>query len=181
MHATEPDVSVTTTSVRRPVSLHRSAGSSRPSRGEGHSGGARSGAQDAGGLGGDTHEARDRRLAHARDGCRGDGGGAFLPPQTGDRHTVYDVEHGGRSSLPGRKVRGEGDPPADDPAVNEAYEGSDTTHDFYKDVYGRESVDGNGMELVSSVHYGSASTTRSGTAVRWCTETEADGSSSRAA
>lgn len=78
----------------------------------------------------------------------------FMAPKTGERHTVYDVEHGGRSSLPGRKVRGEGDPPSSDTAVNEAYEGSDTTHDFYRDVYGRDSIDGKGMELVSSVHYG---------------------------
>jgi Zn-dependent metalloprotease len=46
-----------------------------------------------------------------------------------------------------------GDPPSSDEAVNQAYEGSDKTHDFYRDVYGRDSIDGNGMELVSSVHY----------------------------
>jgi Zn-dependent metalloprotease len=77
----------------------------------------------------------------------------FLPPPTGDRHTVYDVQHGSRSSLPGVKARTVGDPPSSDEAVNQAYDGSDKTHDFYRDVYGRESIDGNGMELVSSVHY----------------------------
>ena len=77
----------------------------------------------------------------------------FMAPPTGERHTVYDVEHGSRSSLPGSKARGVGDPPSSDEAVNQAYEGSDKTHDFYRDVYGRDSIDGNGMELVSSVHY----------------------------
>jgi Zn-dependent metalloprotease len=78
----------------------------------------------------------------------------FLAPQTGDHHTVYDVEHGGRSSLPGKKVRSDGDQPSADASVNEAYDGSNATYDFYKEAYGRNSVDGEGMELVSSVHYG---------------------------
>jgi Zn-dependent metalloprotease len=79
---------------------------------------------------------------------------AFIAPPPGERRTVYDVEHGGRSALPGRKVRGEGDPPSNDSAANEAYDGADLTYDFYKEIYGRNSVDGGGMELISSVHYG---------------------------
>lgn len=51
-------------------------------------------------------------------------------------------------------MRGHGDPDADDPAVNEAYEGTAKTYGFYKEVFGRDSIDGDGMELVSSVHYG---------------------------
>ena len=78
----------------------------------------------------------------------------FLAPQTGAHNTVYDVQHGGRSSLPGHKVRADGDPPASDDAVNEAFDGAQATYDFYKGVFGRDSVDGQGMELVSSVHYG---------------------------
>jgi Zn-dependent metalloprotease len=78
---------------------------------------------------------------------------AFIAPP-GERRTVYDLEHGGTFDLPGRKMRGEGDPPSRDEAVNEAYEGSDKTYDFYKDVFDRDSMDGRGMELVSSVHYG---------------------------
>jgi Zn-dependent metalloprotease len=72
-------------------------------------------------------------------------------PSVGKRRTVYDAEHGG--DLPGRKVRSEGDPPVADEAVNEAYDGSGTTYDFYLDVFDRNSLDGEGMELVSSVHY----------------------------
>lgn len=70
----------------------------------------------------------------------------------GKQRNVHDLEHG--SSLPGKNVRGEGDPPSSDPAVNEAYEGSGTTYDFYYDVFDRNSIDDQGMELVSSVHYG---------------------------
>ena len=70
------------------------------------------------------------------------------------RRTVYDVEHGGDSDLPGRKVRGEGDRAVSDTAVNQAYDGAGLTYRFYREVYDRDSVDGRGMELVSSVHYG---------------------------
>jgi Zn-dependent metalloprotease len=79
---------------------------------------------------------------------------AFMAPPAGERRTVYDVEHQGRSALPGRKVRGEGDPPSDDEAVNEAYDGADKVYDFYREVFDRDSIDGSGLELVSSVHYG---------------------------
>ena len=75
-------------------------------------------------------------------------------PPNGMRRSVHDVEHGGRSALPGKKVRGEGDPDSADDAVNEAYVGSGQTYDFYKEVCGRNSIDDQGMELVSSVHYG---------------------------
>jgi Zn-dependent metalloprotease len=76
------------------------------------------------------------------------------PPAVGDvRQTVYDLENGGRSQLPGQRVRGAGDPEADDKAVNDVYDATDTTYDFYKTIYGRDSVDDRGMELISSVHY----------------------------
>jgi len=75
-------------------------------------------------------------------------------PPEGERRSVYDMQHRGASSLPGVKVRGEGDPESDDVAVNEAYYGADTTYEFYKDVMKRDSIDGRSMELISSVHYG---------------------------
>ncbi|HET7488884.1 MAG TPA: M4 family metallopeptidase [Acidimicrobiales bacterium] len=79
--------------------------------------------------------------------------GSLFKPK-GERRTVYDMENGGGGSLPGVKVRGEGDPPSKDTSVNEAYDGADATYDFYKDILDRDSLDGNGMELISSVHYG---------------------------
>jgi Zn-dependent metalloprotease len=80
---------------------------------------------------------------------------AFGPPASGERLSVYDVGHGGRSALPGTLVRKLGDPEVADTGVNQAYAGADTTYGFYKQVYDRDSVDGRGLELVSSVHYGS--------------------------
>jgi Zn-dependent metalloprotease len=68
------------------------------------------------------------------------------------RRTIYDARNGSR--LPGRMVRGEGDPRSDDRAVNEAYDGSGATYDLYFTVFGRNSIDERGMRLDSTVHYG---------------------------
>ena len=68
------------------------------------------------------------------------------------RRTVYDAKSG--QSLPGVLIRGEGDPPSvDDVAVNEAYEASGATYDLFSDIYGRNSLDDNGLRLDSTVHY----------------------------
>ncbi|MCI0551674.1 MAG: M4 family metallopeptidase, partial [Anaerolineae bacterium] len=55
--------------------------------------------------------------------------------------------------LPGTVARKEGDPATADVAVNEAYDGSGITYDLYSDIYKRNSIDGNGMRLDSTVHY----------------------------
>ncbi len=71
---------------------------------------------------------------------------------SGKNRIIYDAKFG--TSLPGIAVRREGDPPSADAAVNEAYDGSGITYDLYKDIYGRDSIDGRGMRLDSTVHYG---------------------------
>jgi Zn-dependent metalloprotease len=76
-----------------------------------------------------------------------------LAPPAGERRTVYDAQHS-QSDLPGVRERGEGDPASSDDAVNQAYDGSDTTYRFYHEVFNRDSLDGKGLEMVSSVHYG---------------------------
>jgi Zn-dependent metalloprotease len=65
--------------------------------------------------------------------------------------TVYTANFG--TSLPGQRVRGEGDPPSGDAAVDEAYDGSGDTYDLYQQVYARDSIDGNNMRMDSTVHY----------------------------
>ena len=57
------------------------------------------------------------------------------------------------SNLPGQIVRQEGGAPTNDPAADEAYDGAGATFDLYWDVYQRNSIDGNGMRLDSTVHY----------------------------
>lgn len=65
---------------------------------------------------------------------------------------VHDAEHG--TSLPGTRVRAEGEPATDDPAVNETYDGLGATWDLWHTAYGRNSLDDRGLGLVATVHYG---------------------------
>ena len=82
-------------------------------------------------------------------------GMAAIPSPAGRKHRlVYDVRHGDFADLPGRLVRIEGQPAVKDRAVNEAYNHSGHTHDFYRRVFDRDSLDDRGMALVSSVHLG---------------------------
>jgi len=78
---------------------------------------------------------------------------ALLPAPGGDQRSVCDVHYGSQGDLPGKKMRGEGEPPVADAAVNQAYDGAGTTYDFYQAVFNRNSVDGHGLALVSSVHF----------------------------
>ena len=69
----------------------------------------------------------------------------------GKRRRVYTAANG--SSLPGTLVREEGSAPVNDAAANEAYDGAGATYDLYWDIYERNSLDGNGLRLDSTVHY----------------------------
>jgi Zn-dependent metalloprotease len=64
---------------------------------------------------------------------------------------IHDAQFG--SDLPGVKVRSEGGAPTGDSAADEAYEGAGQTYDLFNDIFGRNSIDGSGMKLVSTVHY----------------------------
>jgi Zn-dependent metalloprotease len=71
---------------------------------------------------------------------------------TGQKHrSVYDAHHATR--LPGKLVRTETAGPVADAAVNEAFDGAGATYDFYLQVLHRNSIDGRGMGIDSSVHY----------------------------
>ena len=58
------------------------------------------------------------------------------------------------TNLPGTLIRSEGQDPSGDVAADEAYGGFGATFDLYWDVYGRNSIDNNGMDLIGTVHYG---------------------------
>ena len=73
------------------------------------------------------------------------------PASPGKHRTVYTANNG--STLPGKVVRAEGAPATGDPATDEAYDGAGSTYDFYWNVFERNSVDGNGLWLDSTVHY----------------------------
>ncbi|MEV1049338.1 M4 family metallopeptidase [Streptomyces sp. NPDC049916] len=68
------------------------------------------------------------------------------------RRTIHDC--GGGTELPGRTVRAEGDKPTSDASVNRAYAGLGATFELLLSAYGRSSIDGRGLPLTGSVHYG---------------------------
>jgi Zn-dependent metalloprotease len=67
------------------------------------------------------------------------------------RRFIYDANYTG--DLPGNLVRSEGHPDTGDPAIDEAYNSAGITYDFYKNVYGRNSVDNKGLEIIITAHY----------------------------
>ena len=69
----------------------------------------------------------------------------------GMNRIVYSAQNAG--NLPGVQVRAEGGPATGDAAADEAYDGAGATYTLYKDVYNRDSIDGNGARLDSTVHY----------------------------
>ncbi len=77
---------------------------------------------------------------------------AAAVPTGQKRRTIYDAQN--RRILPGRLVRSEGDPRSADVMVNEAYDGSGKTYDFFLKIYGRNSIDDRGFRLNSTVHFG---------------------------
>src|SRR5262249_11119905 len=91
------------------------------------------------------------RLRGQRDMLAYLGAVALTTPTGAKRRSIYDLAHG--TQLPGKLVRSEGDPRSKDRQVNEAYDSSGVTYDFYRQVFGRNSVDDRGMRLDSSVHY----------------------------
>ncbi|WP_377639320.1 protealysin inhibitor emfourin [Oryzobacter terrae] len=68
------------------------------------------------------------------------------------QRAVHDAR--GETTLPGDLVRAEGSPATDDREVTEAYDGLGATWDLWQEVYGRNSLDGKGLPLVATVHYG---------------------------
>jgi Zn-dependent metalloprotease len=56
----------------------------------------------------------------------------------------------------GKLVRSEGQAATGDKAVDAAHDNAALVHDFYKTVLGRDSIDGNGMQMISVVHFGKA-------------------------
>ena len=82
---------------------------------------------------------------------------AFAAPAflgAAERHLSRAIHDGeSKASLPGRLVRSEGQDASGDAAVDAAYDGAGTVYDFYFDTFGRDSIDGQGMALVSTVHH----------------------------
>ena len=66
--------------------------------------------------------------------------------------TIYTAD--GSETLPGTQVRSEGQPASSDIAVDEAYDGLGATYALFSEVFGRDSIDDEGLALLATVHFG---------------------------
>ena len=76
---------------------------------------------------------------------------AFHASSPTPKHDVYDACN--TSTLPGSLVRSAGSSPGSDSEVNDAYDGAGDVYDLYWKEFQRDSLDGHGMKLMSTVHY----------------------------
>jgi Zn-dependent metalloprotease len=78
---------------------------------------------------------------------------AQAPPiLNGKNRSVYDASHSRR--LPGKLVMSDHRAVSSDIEAVEAFDGSGATYDFFARVFLRNSIDGKGMPLISTIHYG---------------------------
>jgi hypothetical protein len=71
---------------------------------------------------------------------------------SGPQRTIADAK--GTQTTPGTTVRAEGQPATGDPAADEAYDGFGQTWSLFDQTYRRDSLDGRGLPLLGTVHYG---------------------------
>jgi len=75
-----------------------------------------------------------------------------VPSSSRVTRRVYDARH--QQKLPGKLVMGDGKAVSTDIVAMEAFDGCGATSDLYAKAFGRNSIDGKGMPLNSTVHYG---------------------------
>jgi Zn-dependent metalloprotease len=92
----------------------------------------------------------DRRLVFV-DAASGRVTDALDRTEFAKNRTVYNANG---STTTGTFARGEGDPPTGNTDVDDAYDFTGATYDYYENTFGRDSYDNAGAELVSFVHYG---------------------------
>ncbi|MBO1768657.1 protealysin inhibitor emfourin [Agrococcus sp. TF02-05] len=77
---------------------------------------------------------------------------ARVPGEPSPDRIISDAR--GTTTLPGDEVRTEGAPPTGDAAADEAYDGLGASWRLLLEAFGRDSLDGRGMPLRATVHYG---------------------------
>ena len=88
-------------------------------------------------------------------GIRGGGNLLKVAGHQQKRRIVYDANHTDDIfSLPGEPKRYEDTQDTDDKDVDSCFHNTGLVYDFYREVFMRNSIDGNGMAMHSSVHFG---------------------------
>lgn len=81
--------------------------------------------------------------------------GKFQPRVTSNANgarEVYDAK--GKEVHPGDRARFEGEKTTGNDEVDKVYDYTGTVRDFYKQVFNKDSIDGKGMKMLSTVNYG---------------------------
>lgn len=73
------------------------------------------------------------------------------PTGTASRQ-VYDCQNKWIQRV--KLVRGEGNPSVTDPIVNKIYDFAGNTREYFKNTFGRNSIDNLGMNLILNIHFG---------------------------
>ncbi|MFS4468297.1 M4 family metallopeptidase [Maribacter sp. 2210JD10-5] len=76
-----------------------------------------------------------------------------LEEDSGDRF-IYDSQNQFEQRV--KLVREEGGAVVEDEVANGAYETSGFVRDYFKETFGLNSIDGNGLSVISNIHYGEA-------------------------
>lgn len=67
---------------------------------------------------------------------------------------IYDSQNKNEQRV--ALVRKEGDAPTPDETANKAYETSGFVREYFRDTFGLDSINGNGLAIISNIHYGEA-------------------------
>lgn len=71
------------------------------------------------------------------------------------KRRIYDAKHTeDQRKLPGKLARREGQKPVRDKDVNNVYDNCGHTWNFYYENLNRNSIDGKGLTMINSVHFG---------------------------
>jgi Zn-dependent metalloprotease len=95
---------------------------------------------------------QERQAASARAQQQKAALAAEAPRPDNKNRVIFDAQNSVNLQMsPPKRQEGDGD--TDDLAVDEAYNYSGLTWDFFKQVFGRNSIDDAGLDLISTVHY----------------------------
>jgi len=96
------------------------------------------------------------RVARAENAARALAPSRAVSPRAGagtPNRAIYDQNHSTGSGL-GALVRAEGQGPASDVSINQAYDSFGYTYKLYWDIFHRDSIDDQGLQIDGLVHFG---------------------------
>lgn len=69
------------------------------------------------------------------------------------KRIIYDCKNGEELRI--NNVRNEGDPSIEDDSANDVYNYAGIVRDYFKNLFNRDSIDNQGLDLILNIHFGS--------------------------